>query len=157
MHMIHVYVAPSTVQFAGEDLFARRHIKKGSLVAVFNGARKRHFRLASDEFSDYRIEVDSNLSLDIPEFYIPVKHYSATLGHKVRLTSLSFFTEDYVRRHATHLIQIPSLADLNIQDLEQSWQCLLNKTLRRMRRYLCAMVMGWLHLQLGTEISGYNT
>ena len=37
--IIHVYVAPSRVEFAGEWLFARRHIKKGSLVSVFNGAR----------------------------------------------------------------------------------------------------------------------
>ena len=84
--IIHVYVAPSRVEFAGEGLFARRHIKKGSLVAVFNGARKRKFGrdLTSEESSDYCIKVDTSVSLDIPDFYIPVKHYSATLAHKVK-------------------------------------------------------------------------
>ena len=91
--VLHVYVAPSKVEFAGEGLFARRKIKKGSLVAVFNGSRKRQFRqsLVTEEFSDYCIKVDTTVSLDIPDFYIPVKHYSATLAHKVKLCISELF------------------------------------------------------------------
>ena len=88
--ILHVYVAPSRVEFAGEGLFARRQIKKGSLVAVFNGARKRQFRqdFGSEESSDYCIKVNATISLDIPDFYNPVKHYSATLAHKVKNTKI---------------------------------------------------------------------
>ena len=87
--ILHVYVGQSRIEFAGEGLFARRPITKSSLVAVFNGARKRHYKRADfEEFSDYCIGLDSNVSLDIPEYYVNVKNYSATLAHKVRL---SFF------------------------------------------------------------------
>ena len=55
------------------------------MVAVFNGARKRHYkRVEFEEFSDYCIGVDSSLSLDIPEYFVNTKNYSATLAHKVR-------------------------------------------------------------------------
>ena len=30
------------------------------------------------------IKVDETCSIDIPDYYIPTEHYSATLGHKVR-------------------------------------------------------------------------
>jgi len=80
--MFHVYVAPSRVEFAGEGLYARRDIKKDSLVCLFSGSRKRHFRHADYIFSDYCIKLDESCSIDIPDFYIPVTHYSATLAHK---------------------------------------------------------------------------
>ena len=80
--IIHVYVGPSQAQCAGEGLFARRNIKKGGLVALFSGARKRHFRNETFEWSDYCIKVDENCSIDIPDFYIDAGHYSATLAHK---------------------------------------------------------------------------
>ena len=35
------------------------------------------------EFSDYCIKLDPHTSIDIPDYYIPVHHYCATLGHKV--------------------------------------------------------------------------
>ena len=80
--ILHVYVAPSQAQCAGEGLFARRDIKKGDLVALFSGARKRHFRNETFEWSDYCIKVDESCSIDIPDFYIDVDHYCATLAHK---------------------------------------------------------------------------
>ena len=80
--ILHVYVGQSRALCAGEGLFARRDIKKGDLVALFSGARKRHFRNETFEWSDYCIKVDESCSIDIPDFYIDVGHYSATLAHK---------------------------------------------------------------------------
>merc|ERR1719422_534528 len=80
--LFHVYVKPSAVDGAGEGLFSRRDIKKGQLVALFNGARKRHFRNESFEWSDYCIKLDESCSIDIPDYYISVDHYSAPLAHK---------------------------------------------------------------------------
>jgi len=85
--MVHVYVGPSQVEFAGEGLYARRDIAAGSLVCLFSGARKRHFRHESHTFSDYCIKVDESCSIDIPDFYIATKQYCATLAHKVAITS----------------------------------------------------------------------
>ena len=89
--MLHVYVRHSAEEGAGEGLFARRDIKQGQLVALFSGARKRHFRNESFEWSDYCIKLDESCSIDIPDYYISVEHYSATLAHKVTL-SLSLVT-----------------------------------------------------------------
>ena len=72
-----------TIFVPGEGLFARRNISSGSLVCLFSGAKKRHFRNDHYGFSDYMIKVDETCSIDIPDYYIPTEHYSATLGHKV--------------------------------------------------------------------------
>ena len=60
---IHVYVAPSTISdLAGEGLFAKKVIKKGQLICLFNGVRRRKegrirtvIGVNSDEWSDYRL------------------------------------------------------------------------------------------------------
>ena len=60
---IHVYVAPSTISdLAGEGLFAKKVIKKGQLICLFNGVRRcKEGRIRtvigvnSDEWSDYRL------------------------------------------------------------------------------------------------------
>ena len=59
---VHVYVAPSTISpLAGEGLFARKTIKKGQLVSLFNGVRrhkegrKTTIGADSEEWSDYRL------------------------------------------------------------------------------------------------------
>ena len=128
--VLHVYVAPSRVEFAGEGLFARRKINEGSLVAVFNGSRKRHFRPSqvNEEFSDYCIKVDSTLSLDIPDFYIPVKNYSATLAHKVHLSSSPAFNLFLFCRRVTLSVRTQSSIDWNIRGLARLWPYLQRKT-----------------------------
>ena len=73
----------NTTRVVGEGLFARRNIRNGSLICLFSGAKKRHFRNDMFQFSDYMIRVDETCSIDIPDYYIPTLHYSATLGHKV--------------------------------------------------------------------------
>ena len=84
--VLHVYVDKSGVQGAGEGLFARRNIGKGSLVAVFNGTRVRRMRTWTtfeNRESEFMIRVDGNVDLDIPDELSCVSGYCATLGHKV--------------------------------------------------------------------------
>ena len=60
---IHVYVAPSTISpLAGEGLFARKTLKKGQLISLFNGIRWRKegrrpkaIQAGSEDWSDYRL------------------------------------------------------------------------------------------------------
>ena len=58
---------------------------EGSLVSIFNGVRERtHIRTlkATEKWSDYRVYLDNNINIDIPDYYIPCTRYSSTLGHK---------------------------------------------------------------------------
>ena len=56
-----VYVKESGVPFAGEGLYARRYLKAGDLVCLFNGVRCHKegraiiIKADSDEWSDYRL------------------------------------------------------------------------------------------------------
>ena len=57
-----VYVAPSKIgEAAGEGLYARKHIRKGQLVCLFNGIRCNKpghhttIRANDDDWSDYRL------------------------------------------------------------------------------------------------------
>ena len=68
---IHVYVAPSTISpFAGEGLFARKTIKKGQLISLFNGIRWRKggrrpkaIQAGSEDWSDYRLTLGMYLKI----------------------------------------------------------------------------------------------
>ena len=86
MECMNVYVDTSKITNAGEGLFAKTEIKKGSLVSIFNGVRQRiHSRNLSvfdDTWSDYRVCLDSSINIDIPDCYISCRSYSSTLGHK---------------------------------------------------------------------------
>ena len=80
-----VYVAKSKQgEYAGEGIFAKRLIQKGSLVAIFNGLRQRDpiYSKNMPAFSDYRIGLDRMVSLDIPDKFKSLSRYRATLGHK---------------------------------------------------------------------------
>ena len=96
-----VYVAKSKQgENAGEGIFAKRMIPKGSLVALFNGTRQRETLNTLNSknltlFSDYAITLDRCVSLDIPDKYKTLSAYRATLGHKSchSFTSNSTFTE----------------------------------------------------------------
>ena len=82
---ISVYVDISRITNAGEGLFAKTKIMEGSLVSIFNGVRERtHIRTlkATEKWSDYRVYLDNNINIDIPDYYIPCTRYSSTLGHK---------------------------------------------------------------------------
>jgi len=81
----YVYVKESQVPLAGEGLWAKTDIKAGQLVALFNGVRQRHlWGVMSHElaWSDYRINCEKEVDLDILDEHIPIENYRATLGHK---------------------------------------------------------------------------
>jgi len=50
---------------AGEGLFAKRLLKKGTLVALYNGVKE--VPSLSQGWSDYRVKVNGDFDIDIPE------------------------------------------------------------------------------------------
>lgn len=78
-----VYVAQSSLEGAGEGLFAKRSLGKGQLVALFNGVRVRHVIGAPPSPpTEYKICQSSVVDLDIPNWATSLKRYCATTGHK---------------------------------------------------------------------------
>ena len=78
------YIGPSGIHpEAGEGLFAKRPIPKGTLIAIFNGVRKRDIELrGSLVHSPYKIALKRGVDLDIPDSAISARKYCATLAHK---------------------------------------------------------------------------
>ena len=85
-----VYVKESLLPQGGEGLFAKRDIKPKELVCLFNGVRLKTCLHAVQkmEDSDYRIRLNADLDLDIPNDCISMKNYCATLGHKANHSNL---------------------------------------------------------------------
>jgi len=75
-----VQARTSDMSGAGEGLFARRALKKGELVALMNG--KKSPPCLDQEWSDYRINLNGDTDIDIPEDMRSVTQYCATLAHK---------------------------------------------------------------------------
>ena len=63
---------------AGEGLFSKTKILNGHIVALFNGVRQK----SDEKSSDYRIKLNGDTDIDIPDEYTHIKNYCATLGHK---------------------------------------------------------------------------
>jgi hypothetical protein len=77
------YIDQSTIHpEAGEGIFAKRLLSKGSLVAIFSGVKRRLLSSRNSTASAYNIAVTRGLELDIPDWAISAKKYSATLAHK---------------------------------------------------------------------------
>ena len=78
-----IFIGKSSIHAeAGEGLFAKRILPKGSLVAIFNGVRKRDINGLPSPNSAYKICFIRGVDLDIPESAISAKKYCATLAHK---------------------------------------------------------------------------
>ncbi len=76
-----VEVKASDIQ--GDGLFALTDLEDGTIIAFFNGVRiPTDGRKKSLEFSDYRIGLNPDVDLDIPDEAKSVQAYRATLGHK---------------------------------------------------------------------------
>lgn len=77
------YISSSMIHpEAGEGLFAKRYLPKGSLVAIFNGVRLREVNGVPGIRSDYKICLERGIDLDIPNWAICAKKYCATVAHK---------------------------------------------------------------------------
>ena len=78
-----IYIGPSAIHpEAGEGLFAKRAIPKGTLIAIFNGVRKRDVNGSLGVHSPYKIAFSRGVDLDIPDSAISARKYCATLAHK---------------------------------------------------------------------------
>ena len=81
------YIGPSGIHpEAGEGLFAKRALPKGTLIAIFNGVRKRDIEYGHNVtqlvHSPYKIALKRGVDLDIPDSAISARKYCATLAHK---------------------------------------------------------------------------
>lgn len=81
-----VYVDHSGIPYAGEGLYAKQSIEPGTLISIFNGIRIRDFNSTEtrfrEGFTDYKILLKRDVSLDIPKDSQRTAKYCATLGHK---------------------------------------------------------------------------
>ena len=84
---------------------AQRSMPSGALLAIFNGIRLREITGIPFVTSNYKISVDRGLDLDIPDWAISAKKYSATLGHKC-CHSFSPNAEFLVLEHARYKINL---------------------------------------------------
>ena len=71
-----VYVAPSKIgEAAGEGLYARKHIRKGQLVCLFNGIRCNKpghhttIRAGDDDWSDYRLTLGMCCQVNVYRYH----------------------------------------------------------------------------------------
>ena len=75
-----VEVRLSTTETAGEGLFARTDFTTGDLVSILNGTRCSPS--LQDEWSDYKVNFNTGLDLDIPHDMRRTDQYCTTLAHK---------------------------------------------------------------------------
>jgi len=65
---------------AGEGLFAKQLLQKDTLVALYNGVKEPPS--LTQRWSDYRVKVNGDFDIDIPEDMRNVTSYCASLAHK---------------------------------------------------------------------------
>ena len=94
---------------AGEGLFVKRFVNKGTLIAVFNGIRRREVIGIADIKSDYKICLNRGMDLDIPDSFASAKKYCATIAHKACHSftpNAGFFVLEHPRRVKSYHISI---------------------------------------------------
>ena len=69
---------------AGEGLYAKIDLKDGQMVSLFNGVRLSNSKDEDEAagFSSYKIRLNGQTDLDVPDEYTNLSKYKATLGHK---------------------------------------------------------------------------
>ena len=84
-----VYVKESTLPQGGEGLFSKKDVTGKRLICLFNGIRLNVASLhAKYGESDYRIRLNADVDLDIPDGAQNLGQYCATLGHKANHSNL---------------------------------------------------------------------
>ena len=79
---IFVEARQSRIKDAGEGLFARTDIEPGTIISFYNGVKVR----AEGDWekpTPYKMTLDEENDIDLPESMTSLENYSATLGHKV--------------------------------------------------------------------------
>jgi histone-lysine N-methyltransferase SETD7 len=77
-----VQVMTSKFEKAGEGLFAKVDIELGTVIAFYNGVRVLA-ETDTDRPTPYKISLDDDYDLDMPDEFITLSKYNATLAHKV--------------------------------------------------------------------------
>ena len=111
-----VAVRKSGLEQAGEGLFAKEDLPAKTLVALFAGVRLKSSRVESRDRprSDYRIRLNADLDLDIPDHSLSTSVYCATLGHKANHSFLPNATFDIIDHPRFGLIRaIASMVDIS--------------------------------------------
>jgi len=83
-----IYVDESELPQGGEGLFAKKDFVAGDIVALYNGIKIKTSTYASEHMphSDYRIRLNGDIDMDIPNGYHKISQYCATLAHKANHT-----------------------------------------------------------------------
>ena len=70
---------------AGQGLYSKVNIHKGQIIALYNGIRIiscKNDTSSNQKNYDYRLKLNGDIDMDIPQCYIQLDQYCATLGHK---------------------------------------------------------------------------
>ena len=70
---------------AGQGLYSKVNIHKGQIIALYNGIRiisSKNDTSCNQKNYDYRLKLNGDIDMDIPQCYIQLDQYCATLGHK---------------------------------------------------------------------------
>ena len=70
---------------AGQGLYSKVNIHKGQIIALYNGIRiisSKNDTSCNQKNYDYRLKLNGDIDIDIPQCYIQLDQYCATLGHK---------------------------------------------------------------------------
>ena len=86
-----VDISTSEIPNAGEGVFLKRNVIKGTVIAYFNGMRIKKnsafswnpFKKKSVFLIDFQNDKGDDIFLDIPEKFTMSSRYNATSGHKV--------------------------------------------------------------------------
>ncbi|XP_068596444.1 histone-lysine N-methyltransferase SETD7 [Brachionichthys hirsutus] len=79
-----VFVADSTVEGAGQGLFAKVDVGADAVVAFYNGVRITHSEVDSRDWAlnGNTISLDEDTVIDVPQPFDQTENYCASLGHK---------------------------------------------------------------------------
>ena len=80
-----VEVKPSLIKDAGEGLFAKTDIDVGTIISFYNGVRVRS-GYDWEKPTPYKMILDEDSDLDLPEKMTKLENYSATLGRYMMMS-----------------------------------------------------------------------
>ena len=102
-----VEVRPSSLEQAGEGLFAKEDLPAKTIIALFAGVKLKTSTLAAQNRarSDYRIRLNADLDLDIPHECLSTSVYKATLAHKANHSFVPNATFDLMEHPRFGLIR----------------------------------------------------
>ena len=84
-----MYVDQSSIPDAEEGLFAKVDVEESTVISFYNGIRYDVKDTTIEmENCPYKISLNEDIDLDIPEDMISTDKYKATLAHKVSILRL---------------------------------------------------------------------